>query len=230
MPKIIPDPEIGMVINSLTVIGPTITKGKYKYTEVRCNCGAEYYIDKSQLLTGKTISCKACAVNKRRVDHSVEYKRLHRIWEKMKYRTTHPTGRNACYVDISVCTEWLEFNTFYTWAMANGYAQGLSIDRIDRDGDYHPDNCRWVDTIVQAQNQGVSSRSTTGYKGVYEDKPRGSPDKRGRYNVDRRPFYTIIIYEGKRKYLTGYATAKEAYEARLKYFKEFLPEGRAYAE
>lgn len=73
----------------------------------------------------------------------------------MKERCSNP--HNKLYKrygrrGISVCTEWLDFAAFREWMLANGYRQGLSIDRIDNDGDYCPENCRLVDTATQNRN------------------------------------------------------------------------------
>ena len=55
---------------------------------------------------------------------------------------------------IMICDEWLnDFNNFYNWAMNNGYKEGLSIDRVDVDGDYKPSNCRWADISTQNNNK-----------------------------------------------------------------------------
>ena len=53
---------------------------------------------------------------------------------------------------IGICTEWLEFKNFHEWAMSSGYADGLQIDRIDNDGDYCPENCRWVTSLENQRN------------------------------------------------------------------------------
>ena len=55
---------------------------------------------------------------------------------------------------IAVCDEWKDdFMSFYTWAMNNGYKEGLQIDRIDNNGNYEPNNCQWVDRKQQARNR-----------------------------------------------------------------------------
>lgn len=81
---------------------------------------------------------------------------IYHVWRSMKDRCLNPN--NAQYVNyggrgIKICKAWEQsFISFKDWAFANGYHVGLTIDRINNDGNYEPSNCRWVDYYVQANN------------------------------------------------------------------------------
>ena len=89
---------------------------------------------------------------------------LYTTYRKMLNRCQDPRDTHYKYYGgrgISVCDEWLGEEGAYNftmWAMNNGWAKGLSIDRIDSDGDYTPDNCRWTDAYTQANNKRNSPR------------------------------------------------------------------------
>lgn len=89
--------------------------------------------------------------------HNFKNTKLYYVWNTMKQRCVNPNvtrykrygGRG-----ISVCEEWKKsFLAFHTWANAAGYKQGLTIDRIDNDGDYKPSNCRWVTNLENRRNR-----------------------------------------------------------------------------
>lgn len=87
----------------------------------------------------------------------VYHERLYSIYSNMKTRCYN--ANSTGYVDygargISICQNWLnDYLVFQRWALSNGYADDLTIDRIDVDGDYSPDNCRWVDVNIQNNNK-----------------------------------------------------------------------------
>lgn len=86
-----------------------------------------------------------------------DYKRLRRIWNGMKSRCMNPnciSWDNYGGRGIFICKEWrINFDSFLEWALTHGYADGLSIDRIDNDDGYYPDNCRWATAKEQSTNR-----------------------------------------------------------------------------
>lgn len=88
--------------------------------------------------------------------HGLRYTRLHSIWNSMKTRCYNPSAINYRWYGakgIKVCSEWQSFLPFYEWAMSNGYADHLTLDRIDSELDYFPENCRWVSISDQQRNR-----------------------------------------------------------------------------
>lgn len=81
---------------------------------------------------------------------------MYQIWKGIRQRCNNIT--NKAYPKyggrgIHICEEWSDFKSFYEWSIANGYSEGLTIDRINNNGDYSPDNCRWVDMKTQSRNR-----------------------------------------------------------------------------
>jgi hypothetical protein len=99
--------------------------------------------------------------------HGMTKTRLYNIWKGMKqrcYNTNAPKFHNHGGRGIKICFEWLdEFMTFYGWAMENGYEDDLTIDRIDNNGDYTPENCRWA--TLQEQNENLRKNVFLTYEG-----------------------------------------------------------------
>lgn len=127
---------------------------RYFYTCL-CDCGKLTVVAKSHLLSGHTQSC-GCISQK----HLKTDTRLFRIWNGIKGRCFNKNNnkfKNYGGRGISIYEEWKnDFKAFYDWSMANGYQEDLTIDRIDNNGNYEPNNCRWVSQKVQQNNKSNS--------------------------------------------------------------------------
>lgn len=92
-----------------------------------------------------------------------QVRRLHNIWRGILKRCNPDLAKpNAKYAarGIRVCEEWTRYETFRAWALSNGYADSLTIERVDNDGPYAPGNCTWVPDGQQAQNRRTTRNLT----------------------------------------------------------------------
>lgn len=125
----------------------------------KCQCGNIKSISSQALRTGRTKSC-GCQANKGKKGinktHGMSKTRIYHEWSSMRRRCKPNSNDSKTYYDrgITVCNEWqTDFMSFYKWAMASGYNDSLSIDRIDNDLGYSPDNCRWIDIRLQQEHK-----------------------------------------------------------------------------
>lgn len=133
-----------------------------------CDCGNYAILNQHTLLRkDKKVKSCGCVLNeywrKRLTTHGGSDTRLYRIWRGMKSRCYLKNVSNYKYYGgkgVKVCDEWLDFSNFQKWAFQNGYAEDLSIDRIDENGNYEPSNCRWVKQNTQVRNRSMSRMIT----------------------------------------------------------------------
>lgn len=131
--------------------------------------------------------------------------RIFKIWQGLRQRCNNPNDKDYMNYGgrgIKVCKEWdNDSAAFIHWSLKNGYADNLSIDRKDPNGDYCPDNCRWATSTEQARNKRIHKSNKTGYNGVH-------------YEPERKKYRAVIYVDNKRIDLGRYDTVEQAAEAR----------------
>ena len=177
MPPLYPTPlknadfPIGRRFTKWTITGPPIaiknTQGRYKvYYLCMCDCGWDKLVYVLSLLNGDS---KSCGCLTRRGDfvrsHGMSQSALYGRWVGMVSRCTYASQR--CYKNyggrgIYVCDDWKIFANFQEWALSHGYEETLELDRIDNDGAYSPENCRYVSGGVNSQNKSSNVFITVG--------------------------------------------------------------------
>lgn len=163
----------GQKFGRLTVIRLDESRQTRKtYWICQCECGGIKSARSDSLLCG---AIKSCGCMKKEQDksnltanhsHKQSGTRLYRIWQGMKKRCNNIN--TACYDryggrGIKVCEEWNNsFESFFEWAMNNGYSKELTIDRIDNNGNYEPNNCKWSTNQEQCNNRRSNIKITIG--------------------------------------------------------------------
>lgn len=125
----------------------------------RCDCGGSTIVRGADLKNGSVKSCgcarvEACRAHGTR--HGGSGTRLYDIWKGMRARCNNPNHKAYPQYGgrgIKICREWDAFASFREWALANGYREDLTIDRINNDEGYEPNNCRWASYVEQRHNQ-----------------------------------------------------------------------------
>ena len=152
--------ELGKRYGMLVVIGPMVVTGGKSYWVCQCDCGNVKTIRRDCFTMGRQVSC-GCYMRKVSretfLKHGASGHPLYKIRIGMIERCTNPSVKDYKRYGgrgISVCDEWRnDMWSFMAWAVSNGYRPGLSIDRIDNDGNYEPCNCRWATAKQQAGNR-----------------------------------------------------------------------------
>lgn len=137
-------------------------RGEVQY-KCRCDCGTERVLRRTSLTSGNSKSCGCLSrdvAKERGTTHGDSKSRLYRIWagiiqrccnDRERYEWEKYGGRG-----ITVCEGWHKYEAFRDWALSSGYSEDLTIDRINVNGDYCPDNCRWATVYEQNNNKRTS--------------------------------------------------------------------------
>jgi hypothetical protein len=148
----------------LTIIQEVEKRGNFRFFECKCDCGAIKILPLYSLRKGVTKSCgclhrelnRLPKANRRTENYGFVGSRLYNIWVGMRKRCYTSTSRAYKYYGgrgICICEDWTRFIVFMNWAINNGYRDNLTIDRIDVNGNYTPNNCRWITIQEQQKNK-----------------------------------------------------------------------------
>lgn len=142
------------------------------YYWCRCDCGKLKSVRSDSLLCGAIRSCGCIKKEQDSINlqanhsHKMSHTRIYEIWQGMKSRCSNPNDKRYNRYGgrgITICDEWKnDFSAFYDWAIKNGYKETLTIDRIDNDGNYTPENCRWATIKAQCRNRSSNIRIKIG--------------------------------------------------------------------
>ena len=160
----------GRKFGRLTVHAKHGRAGKYVIWTCRCECGRLVNVRGQDLRTGNTKSCgclqserSAIANTKHGAASRGKKEALYVRWEGIKkrcYCSTSKTYKDYGGRGIKMCDEWRDdYNSFKSWALANGFESHLTIERIDVNGDYCPSNCCWIPKSQQSRNRRNSRRT-----------------------------------------------------------------------
>ena len=211
----VPDSRLVVIKQDEDYISPN----EKHYARWLCECSCEeknlISVLGSHLRSGAIQSC-GCLGKERRANvnakHGKTNTRIYNVWKSMKNRCYNPNSEfYYCYggKGVTMCNEWKEdFESFYNWSMNNGYKEDApfmecTIDRIDVNGNYCPENCQWTNKFVQAMNHSIQKNNTSGVRGV-------------KWDSEAKKWYAQISIHNHRIYLGRFRDKNDAIIARLK--------------
>ena len=182
------------------------SKCRYSYGLYICQyCGSTFEAMVNRVRSKNTKSC-GCL---RGQNHNLTHHRFYNIAISMIQRCTNPNSTSYKYYGgrgITICDEWLDIATFITWAESTyPNIEGYTLDRIDNDKGYSPENCRWVDKTTQAINRRMQKNNTSGVVGV---------------RLRKNKWISIIKVGSKEQWIGSFITKEEAILARDNYIVE----------
>lgn len=205
--------NIGDKVNRLTIVGESFIKKGRSYVPCLCECGVSKDVREDALKSKERFSCGCYRLEKLREIVSTHGKmntKSYGTWEGMLQRCNNSKSEgypNYGGRGIQICKSWLDFENFFT--DMGERPDGMSLDRVDVNGDYCKDNCRWATPSVQGFNQRTSGNNTSGRTGVS-------------WNKQKLKWDAYIMQNRKKINLGRYETKEEAILARelgeLKYY------------
>lgn len=220
-PKLNKDDYIGKTYTNWTVkdvIVKQLKNGKFtSYFVCECKCGKIKEVYYYSVTSGDSQSCGCLYKDLNGIKtrfkpiHGLTNTRIYKIWQGIYARCYCPSKKNSKYQkkQIRICEEWHDFQNFYNWSIANGYDEKAprgkcTIERIDNDGDYCPENCVWETMSTQQRNKDLMSNNKSGENGIAYYPNRG---KNGYYSVS-------IGVDGSQIYLGGSTDLEKAKKLR----------------
>ena len=173
-----------------------------------CYCGKSWECSSSLIKTGRTKSCGCQKINTLGIKHGLYNNRFYATWNNIFKRCTNP--KNKDYKDyggrgITVCEEWLDVTIFIAWCEStHPNMEGYTLDRIDNDKGYNPENCRWADRSTQSINQRIQKNNKSGVVGVH-------------YYKGNVKWVAYISVTNTRKHIGYFDSIEEAVQARDQY-------------
>ena len=193
------------------------TGRKYPKVLAKCDCGKEKEFRLAHLKRGDIQSCGCIhkeMLVERNTTHNLTKNPLYKRWHNMRSRCfnkDHTDYHSYGGRGITICDEWKEsVEPFITWAEVNGYKEGLEIDRIDVNGNYCPENCRFVTRSLNARNIRSKTNSSSQYRGVS-------------WKANRNKWMARVKVKGEENYLGYHLTEEAAAEAVNKFNSLHFP-------
>lgn len=206
----------GIKYSRLNVIDISHRRKGVIYWNVICDCGIRKVCNGRDIRRGDTTSCgcynaeTTSKLFKKHGEGADGFSKLYAVWKTMRMRCLNKNDKNYMNYGgrgIIICSEWMEkYKAFRDWALISGYKDGLSIDRINNNEGYSPENCRWTNRVEQARNRRIPSNNKTGVLGVVH--------RKGKYAVS-------IGLNYKKIHIGTYETLEQAKKARENAEKKF---------